>query len=230
VGHVAVPKGTIYALNPLLDVCLVPPLSRALRSLRHFTLIRIGLTVAALSPLVLLPLPATLPSVIAFVLLLTAGDVLYNPRLSAYAMAVAPTGLEGTFAGLSAAVTFLAELPAGLVGGVLLERHCSQAAYEERGAAGCDARALFGSLGAFAALTPLVLWALPWLLREPSADVSGECEGREPRGGGGGVEAVSPSERELCATTAEPVPTESDGDNEDEDGGSCDRLRPDLGH
>jgi hypothetical protein len=166
----AVPKGSIYAINPLLDLLAVPLLSQRLAHVEHFPLVRLGLSIAAAAPLLLVALPATLATVVAFVLMLTAGDALYNPRLSAYAMDVAPLGKEGAFAGLSAAVAFLAELPAGLLGGWLLDRHCSAASYDALGPHGCDARSLFGSLGAFALLTPLALWATPWLLREPLGD------------------------------------------------------------
>ena len=215
-----VPKGTIYALNPLLDMVLVPTLSSRLRRVHHFPLIRGGLTVAALSPLLLLLVPPSIVAVIAFVLLLTIGDALYNPRLSAYAMAVAPTGREGSFAGLSAAILFLAELPAGLIGGALLERHCSQAAYDEHGADGCDAHALFGSLAAFASLTPLALWIAPVLLREPSADTRGEPDGGmfDPVGRTAADEAAVPSEREMCAAPVDTV-SDSDGEDVDEQGG-----------
>ena len=182
-----VPKGTIYALNPLVDLVAAPYFGRKLRSRKHFGLIRVGLTIASLSPFLLLAVGPTLGSVVAFVLVLTLGDALYNPRLLAYWMAVAPSGQEGSFSGLSAGIAFLAELPAGFIGGRLLERYCSETAYEERGAAGCDSRSLFGALGAFAALTPLLLWLVPSLLREPSADVGGDA-----------VRASEPDEHEAA--------------------------------
>ena len=54
---------------------------------------------------------------------------------------------------------FLAEVPAGLLGGHLLERYC--------GAEGeCDGRRMFAALSCFAALTPLLLWAVPSAFRE----------------------------------------------------------------
>ena len=73
-------------------------------------------------------------------------------QVDAYAMRVAPDGREGAFAGASAALVFLAEVPAGLLGGLLLERFCAAEGQ-------CDGRQLFGALGAFAALTPLLLCA-----------------------------------------------------------------------
>lgn len=176
----AVPKGSIYALNPALDLLLVPLLTGTARAAArpHFQVIRVGLTVAALSPAVVLVYGASLASVVGFVVVLTVGDALYNPRTDAYAMEVAPDGREGTFAGTAAALSFLAEVPAGLLGGVLLERFCSgdaavasgaEAAVGTTGAAhgsGCDARGLFGSLMGFALLTPLLLWSCPSLFRE----------------------------------------------------------------
>ena len=123
-------------------------------------MLRIGLTVAALSPLIIVIFGSSLLSVVLFVVLLTLGDMLYNPRVAAYAMAVAPVGREGTFAGVASAATFLAEVPAGLLGGWLLEAHCTSSEH-------CDGRTLFGQLALFAALTPLMLWSCPRLFSEP---------------------------------------------------------------
>lgn len=112
-----VPKGMVYALNPALDLLFVPVLSARTTSIGHFTMIRVGLLVSALSPLVLPLFGASMLTVVGFVLLLTLGDMLYNPRLDAYAMRVAPDGREGRFAGLAAMVVFLADLPTGVIGG-----------------------------------------------------------------------------------------------------------------
>ena len=75
----------------------------------------------------------------------------------------------------------------------------------ERGPRGCDAPALFGSLAAFALLTPLALWACPSLLREPTADVGevGEATTWWRSGGGGLRLPVSDSAVELTAGSAE---------------------------
>lgn len=197
------PKGTIYALNPLIDLIAIPGLTPLLAHSRHFTLIRLGTSVAAASPLLLVGLAPSLPSVVAFVLLLTMGDLLYNPRLQAYAMAVAPDGREGSFAGAMHAVAFLAELPAGMLGGWLIEGHCSKAAVAARGAAGCDAPRLFGSLAAFALLTPLALWSCPSLLREPSADVSGNALGDAIDAAGGEERACEAVELRAATSEAE---------------------------
>ena len=104
-----VPKGSIYSLNPFLDLLLVPALLRRSAHSTHFVTIRAGLTLAAVSPAAVALGGATLPTVILFVLILTVGDATYNPRVDAYAMRVAPEGREGAFAGASAALVFLAE-------------------------------------------------------------------------------------------------------------------------
>ena len=59
----SVPKGTIYALNPLVDLLSIPLLTAPLRTARHFGLIRLGLSVASLSPLLLLIAPPSIPLV-----------------------------------------------------------------------------------------------------------------------------------------------------------------------
>ena len=144
--------------------------------------------------------PASLP-------LLTRGALPISSRsplcaFGSYAMAVAPLGSEGSFAGIAAAISFLAELPAGLLGGFLLDLHCPRST-------SCDSAGLFGSLGAFAAVTPLLLWSCPSLLREPSADVSGGSHdafslGELGGGGGGdGVVAGSGGIRKAGGTAAE---------------------------
>ncbi|KAL1495959.1 hypothetical protein AB1Y20_014601 [Prymnesium parvum] len=169
-----VPKGTIYALNPLFALLLAPTLVSLLSKRAPWPVIRAGITISAVSPLVVSACGASLGSVVAFVLLLTLGDALYNPRMDAYAMSVAPVGREGTFAGAAAALVFLAEVPAGVLGGMLLERYCLDGH-------GCDARRLFGALAAFAALTPMALWSCPSLFREEAsleiAKVEGKVEG-----------------------------------------------------
>jgi hypothetical protein len=78
-------------------------------------------------------------------------------------MAVAPQGAEGTFAGIANAVTFLAEVPAGLLGGWLLERHCASAE-------ACDGASMFAELAAVALISPVCLWMCPTIFREPHLD------------------------------------------------------------
>lgn len=130
-------------------------------------MIRAGLLLAALSPLILPLLGASLTSVVGFVLLLTAGDLIYNPRMDAYAMAVSPAGREGVFSGASSAAVFLADVPVGFLGGLLLERFCPRAEGNDQVA--CDTAGLFGSLAAFSLISPVLLFCCGQLLREPTA-------------------------------------------------------------
>eukprot|EP00933_Yihiella_yeosuensis_P044271 TRINITY_DN39371_c0_g1_i1.p1 TRINITY_DN39371_c0_g1~~TRINITY_DN39371_c0_g1_i1.p1 ORF type:complete len:267 (+),score=59.29 TRINITY_DN39371_c0_g1_i1:1050-1850(+) len=163
-----VPKGLIYALNPALDLIFVPYVAAkgtAAQPTQHFRLIRIGLAVAAMSPVFLTLFNASIPLVMVFVLALTAGDVIYNTRLDAYALAVAPNGHEGVFAGASCAAVFLADVPVGMLGGALLETFCPS---DED----CNSQRLFGALWAFALLTPLTMWSCGSCLEEPDAPSS----------------------------------------------------------
>jgi POT family proton-dependent oligopeptide transporter len=78
-----VPKGTIYALEPALDLILVPLFTKLTAARSHFVVIRVGLCIAAISPLVIYMLGATIPTVVGFVLVLTLGDALYTARTGA---------------------------------------------------------------------------------------------------------------------------------------------------
>eukprot|EP01052_Picozoa_sp_SAG31_P028389 SAG31_NODE_2736_length_5167_cov_4.773283_3_plen_528_part_00 len=187
----SVPKGTIYALEPTLDLVLVPTLAKLTARRSHFAVIRVGILFAALSPFAIAigagsrtivqaqnaegnygwDADGSIAAVVIFVLILTFGDALYTARTSAYAMSIAPDGYEGTFAGLSHSAVFLADLPTGLLGGVLLAFFCPEEAKlqsnMDEDSSICDARRLFGTLGMFAILSPFFLWMCPSLFREP---------------------------------------------------------------
>lgn len=83
----------VYALNPALDLAMVPVLSCALARRRHFSMIRVGFTFAAIAPLIIPCFGASLASVIAFVLVLTLGDMVRGPpielRITQHAVHVA---------------------------------------------------------------------------------------------------------------------------------------------
>ncbi len=67
-------------------------------------------------------------------------------------------------------MVFFADLPAGLLGGVLLQWFCPQPlpqALLQFGEAVCNGRALFGTLSAFALATAIFLWCCPGCVREP---------------------------------------------------------------
>ena len=73
-------------------------------------------------------------------------------------------------------MVFFADLPAGLLGGLLLEWFCPQPppqALPQFGDSICDGRALFGSLSAFALSTSVFLWCCSGCVREPEALLRG---------------------------------------------------------
>ncbi|KAL3910403.1 MAG: hypothetical protein SGPRY_009070 [Prymnesium sp.] len=167
--------GSIYALNPLCGLLLAPLLVSALGARPPWPLIRVGISITALSPALVTVLGVSLPSAVGIVLFLTTPLTPFrvavfelllttppsiSPRMDAYAMSVAPVGREGTFAGAAAALVFLAEVPAGLLGGSLLELYCPAEASR------CHGQRLFGALATFGAITPALLWSCPALFRE----------------------------------------------------------------
>jgi len=117
--------GLILAIHPvvlILSAAIATPLTR---SFSNYSLIILGSSISTLSGLILLA-GASYWTCGLFVAVLSVGEGVWNPRLFAYVMALAPKGLEGPFAALMAIPGFLAFGIAGILSGVLLEQFCSQ--------------------------------------------------------------------------------------------------------
>jgi len=192
-----VPKGSIYAINPVLDILLVLPVARWSRGVVHHRMLVAGFALAALSPFAVAALGSSLASTVLFIVVLTAGDLLYSPRLDAYAMAVAPDGHEGAFMAVSHMLLFAVDIPVGLIGGELLARFCPaptcqvchdgsvcDAAELKRWTqdcpdcfckSSCNARAMFGLLGLTACISPLLL-CIPWWVEPTQHGVHSSTE------------------------------------------------------
>ena len=120
---------------------------------------------------------------------------------AAYAMAVAPDGNEGTFSGLSHAVVFLADLPAGLIGGLLLNKFCPNP--DEDASVVCDGQRLFGTLGLFAMMTPLLLFTCAPCFREPDAKIGALGESlTAPMADASSIEGHNPLPQASTTSTA----------------------------
>lgn len=88
-GHL--PTGTIYSINPLIIIILVPFVSLLTKDADHFTMIRWGSLVSTLSPFWLCA--TAIWASVMFVITLSVGEALYSPRVYDYTMMVC----EGAF-------------------------------------------------------------------------------------------------------------------------------------
>lgn len=117
------PYGSIYAINPAMVILLVPVISAYSRGVHPFKLIVRGSFVTAASPFVLL-FGASYFTSIMFVVMLSAGEVIYSPPVYEYSMMLAPKGREGLYTSMASAPMFVAKLFVGGLSGILLQQYC----------------------------------------------------------------------------------------------------------
>ncbi len=110
-------------LNPLLIFFLVPLVAAATRKANVYKMMILGTFVMA-APTFLLalgPSPYTLGS---YLLLMTIGEALWQPRFLQYAAEIAPEGRTGAYMGVAQFPWFLTKIVTGLYAGWFLHHYC----------------------------------------------------------------------------------------------------------
>lgn len=120
-----VAKGTIYSINPLLIIILVPIVTAGTSHIDPLVMIHHGSYISAASVFVLAAF-TSVPACVAFVIILSIGEAVWSPRLYDYANSMAKEGREGTYMALSSAPLFLVKLPVGMMSGYLLQTFCPE--------------------------------------------------------------------------------------------------------
>lgn len=148
-----VPKGTIYSINPILIIILVPIVSAMTAHIDPLVMIHVGSYVSAAS-VFFLAVSTTIWSSCIFMILLSIGEAIWSPRLNDYTVSVSEEGREGTYMALSSAPLFLAKLPVGILSGVLLQKFCPESLDdgEER-----HSRVMWLIVGLLTATSPILL-------------------------------------------------------------------------
>ena len=188
------PFGLIYAVNPFLIIVFVPIVVAATVKKKHFDMIFAGAWVSAIAPF-FLAFSQTYFGALAFVVVLSLGEMAWSPRWYDYTMACAPEGKEGVFGALALAPLFLAKLPTGVLGGVLLRDYCpgrkggdcvgaaSGSGSSESSSDGfdepssslkshtkCDGFAVWGIIGLVTATSPLLIALFYTWLKDSGAE------------------------------------------------------------
>ena len=155
-----VPYGTLYAINPLCIIVLVPLLQHLLRRVDSYTVIGAGTLLSAAAPFILGLAAPSIASVATFMVVVSLGEATYSPRAIEYAMALAPVGQEAVYSTLASTPLFLVKLLVGNLSGQLLESFCPQARPTDCGD-------VWTVIGCIAASTPACLAAgHKWLYSE----------------------------------------------------------------
>lgn len=152
------PVGTVWSLNSLGVLFLVPLATALTRRMPIFPVLLLGATISAASPF-LLCFGSSLPVQVAMIAVLTVGEALWSPRLYEYNVAIAPAGQEATYVGLAKLPFFLAKLVVTPMSGWLLASFCP-----EQGAR--DPTLLWAIVGASTLAGPLGMWLLQGWIQE----------------------------------------------------------------
>ncbi len=120
--------------NPLLIFVLVPIIAAATRKMDVYKMMIIGTTVMAGSAAIL-AFGANPYGLLAYILFMTLGEAIWQPRFLQYAAEIAPEGRTGEYMGVAQLPWFLTKVLVPLLySGYMIERYCppAEAGLEQR--------------------------------------------------------------------------------------------------
>ncbi len=126
--------GALQAFNPILVIIGLILVIPILNKFNVYKMLVFGAMITSISMFIIAIPPMggvdvatwTYGTTIAFLLVLTIGELIWSPRLSEYTAAIAPEGQEGTYLGLSMVPYFLAKLVVSGLSGAMLNRWCPE--------------------------------------------------------------------------------------------------------
>lgn len=126
--------GALQAFNPILVIIGLILIIPILGKYNVYKMLVFGALITSLSMFIIAIPPLggadvalwTYGTTIAFLLVLTVGELIWSPRLSEYTAAIAPEGQEGTYLGLSMVPYFLAKFVVSGLSGAMLGRWCPE--------------------------------------------------------------------------------------------------------
>ncbi len=124
--------GALQAFNPIFVIIGLILLIPILNKFNVYKMLVFGALITSISMFVIAIPPMggadvaawTYGTTIAFLLILTVGELIWSPRLQEYTAAIAPKGQEGTYLGLSMVPYFLAKTFVSIISGHMLARWC----------------------------------------------------------------------------------------------------------
>jgi hypothetical protein len=179
------PVGKLWGINALIVVILSPLIGVLTQRLPAYGMVTLGGVVTAASVFIMALPPAWFQSwadgafgqwlghsylnlkgpvdpyyvmIAMYVTLLSIGESIYSPRVYEYASAIAPKGLEASYASLSYVPFLLAKLLIGILSGALLTNYCPQTGPR-------DPAMMWLWIALFATVAPTGLFALKGLIR-----------------------------------------------------------------
>jgi dipeptide/tripeptide permease len=114
---------TAASLNALLIFLLCPVVAAFTTGTRVYPMMIVGTAVMA-APTFLLALGPTVPGLFGFIILMTVGEAIWQPRFLQYAAEIAPEGRTGAYMGVAQFPWFLTKMFVPVYSGAALARWC----------------------------------------------------------------------------------------------------------
>ncbi len=145
-------------LNSLLIFILCPIVAALSSRVKVYNMMILGTAVMA-APAFILALGPSIPGLIAYVVLMTIGEAMWQPRFLQYAAEIAPEGRTGAYMGVAQFPWFLTKMLVPIYSGAALARWCPAP-----GKGGQDTGTMWLVFGALAIMSTLFLiLARGWL-------------------------------------------------------------------
>lgn len=109
--------------NPLLIFILVPIVAAATRDTGVYKLMIVG-TLVMSAPTFLLVIGPSVWTLTGYIVIMTLGEAIWQPRFLQYATEIAPEGRTGAYLGVARLPWFLTKMITGLYAGWFLARYC----------------------------------------------------------------------------------------------------------
>jgi len=110
-------------LNPLLIFILVPVVTALTQKRKVYNMMILGTFVMA-APTFLLVLGASVWTLFAYLIIMTIGEAMWQPRFLQYAAEIAPEGRTGAYMGVAQFPWFLTKMITSFYSGWFLARYC----------------------------------------------------------------------------------------------------------
>lgn len=119
-------------LNPLLIFVLTPLVAAFTSRVNVYTMMIIGTTVMALPTFFLVPGPSV-TFLFAYIILMSVGEAMWQPRFLQLAAEIAPEGKTGQYIGIAQLPWFLTKLLTSTYSGTLLSLYCPETGVKDTG-------------------------------------------------------------------------------------------------
>ncbi len=146
-------------LNPLLIFFIVPIVAALTQKRKIYNMMIIGTTVMA-APTFILATGPSIPALAAYLLIMTIGEALWQPRFLQYAAEIAPPGRTGAYMGVAQFPWFLTKVITSMYSGWFLLKYCP----DKTPVSGLNTETMWLIYGAIAMASPvLLILAKGWL-------------------------------------------------------------------